>query len=267
MKLPQFILFIGFAVCNFSTSAQVKLWTTIGVTFKVTDKQRFGLSQQTGFGQKLEKDYILYNLSYAYRTSNNFTLSPYIKQTFSSSSDKYRLKKRYGVSIGKRFYSNEYFRLGAVIYGERHSLNESKYRHRFISRVNGLSKKFYLSNKVKLRFKSSLALYYNHGGESISQYAFDNYVGEFSPHGFHRSRISFGMNFQFRRVIISTSILRQIEFNTAFATNNRINVVDFYSGRIKNRFRNNTIISISARYSIRYVKGKEVDEDLFEENI
>ena len=257
MKTKAIYLFIFtclFETSGFSQSVPKSLdqWIGIGVYTKLNRRLSANLGQVYGFSTSpYQRQYVQSGFSLSYRINNKLRFSSGFRLSPSQRAGVTVYKNRvYGaLSLRSKW---GYWRVSNSLRFEKHNQVERRYAARLIY-------SFYIRPKssikiIGLKFMPffSSQLFYNIGGNPISQYneAGDR-VGRYSPEGLHRFRSRLGFYVKpVKRLRFTFYIMMQEEFNTPMATKNyrAINVTNPETGRITRAFNNKYVMGVSLKY-------------------
>lgn len=255
-------------ICSMSVFGQTKTryWASMGVGYNPTGNYTIGLSVLNGYKEDFNHSFKQYRFSYARRLKNKIYVRPYLSLLYTNSGDKVKRKKRLGLSGTYRIHSSKKIRLYYKHSFEYSSKNESRFRFRMMPQLSMRTKSKKIGKNQRLNLYTNAQLFYRFGGQAISQYdAKGIYKGERKPHGLHRARLSAGVHYRHNNMSVSFSLMRQQEFNLSKKSLGNINQRDYETKKIKHKFKNQNIFTISFRH--RITTNHEEDESEIQEVI
>ncbi len=253
-KIAFIFLLILFSTLSYSQEKKelkpLKNWNSIGVRARILPKVNLSFTQLYGFNTQA------YRLSFL---QNSYNITKYLKNkwsvglghnhTFVFKSSSTDIKYRFNV-VARYRESILGNRINNSLMLEYHSKHEHKFRYRVIYSLQFTPKINALYTHLKLKTFMSFKLYYNIGGEPISQFTSQGkYVGEFVPYGWHRARLTLYASYRptdYMSVLLS--LMRQYEFNTDFALRNRIHAYHPEKDKTYRKFSEYYMLGLSLRF-------------------
>jgi len=230
----------------------------IGVAMQLSKKWDLGLNQNYRFDtQPYELGSLQQSISLGYNFKKKWSLGFSYKHNTKFRKEKDN-KTKYRLVAGAS-YSHDIgdWELSSKVKVEYFSKEEEDYRFRVVQVFKLKAPNDLLVPSVKLSPYFISYLYYNIGGDKIKQY--DNHgesMGKHVPFGWHRLRLGGGLSMKpFKNIGIYGEIVRQQEFNTDFASYNKINVYNPKKDKYNRPFENNYIVEFGLKY---YVNSKKV---------
>ena len=234
-------------------------WNSHSMSIKVHPTVNIGIGQSYGFGfQPYQLDWLQNGINANIKIKKNHSLSIAYRNTIIFKSEKNKLKYRFTASYGIK-HKLGIWRMANNLMAEYHSKKETKYRYRLIYIFRLRPRNDLLVPQIKLTPYFTSFLYYNIGGNPVSQFnSRGEYMGDYVPYGLHRFRATLGLNMRPNDGLsLSVSVTRQQEFNTDFAVWNRMNVYHPEKERYVRTFKNYNIFSVSLRYYLNFVNEKK----------
>lgn len=223
-----------------------------GINFKFNKKTSINASIQSAYKSNLDKIYTEYAININYKVGKVF-LRSFLTNNYIGTLDKVKAYRVMGARLSTRLSKSKYLRFYGRLQGEYHSENQHRYRWRIIPSLVVRSKRFKLDDRVRINFSATVRPYFRIGGSEISQYDEEGeYLGEFSPMGFHRLRYSIGAHIKYKNFIFSTSVMNQNEFNLFKGSKHNINQVSKRTGKINHKFREYQAINLSVNYILNW---------------
>lgn len=257
LNSPTLSLVVIVALSIFRLDAQTPLeyWFSYGGSVSLMSGSTLNIGYQDGYRPDYQKSYHQYRMAFSRSLGSQIRGQFYLVKTYSGKKNDLKLVTRYGLSFTTQLPDLANLRSAWDVDIEYFSKDEDRYRQRIVNSFTIRTQKYKVIDNIKVGLFLRPSFFLNFGGRSISQYAPDGeYLGEFKPTGFHRFRLGFGPHFSIGSFLVIPSLMMQREFNLPWDIRNKINTVDFMTGRIRNKFKNINVISIRVRYLIRSSK-------------
>ena len=242
----------------------LKSWLTLGLGVELLEDMDLSVGRQYGLEiEPIDPSFFQDNLSLSYRINRTFGVQAGVTNTqvYLSGGGKKQKLRYYGViNLNQR---SGIWRIAHGLRFEQHTAAETRYSSRILYSLTIRPKSTWISKDWRLTPFADFDLYYNLGGNPISQYdERGEKVGKMAPYGFHRARFKLGVSAKpWRNFKLTLYGMYQREFNTPHAIRHfhQINVENPNSGNVSRAFSNYFVVGLSGKIYLRNLFAKSKD--------
>lgn len=243
--------------------AEWQHWYGFNANFALSNRWSLSLGHLAGMNvSPYEMKYLQQTLSLGWNT-RKWELEAGYLSNHSTPLSIDRGKDRVFAGAGIKLRSGS-LRINPEVRLEKFLSDNKSFDYRIISTLGIRVKPIKLGKAVRFSPFSSVQLYYNIGGDPITQYNTEGTKsGKYEAYGWHRARVKAGFSVRWRKNLSTwTYVMRQQEFNLPNAVRyyHQINVVNPRTGNITREFNNYWVLGIGLAYEIN-LKGKADKRD------